>query len=106
VIRDRGAMGREVDDGLIENVYRLQIMNTAEATHRYRISVSGIDGIRLATPDEVTLAGTEARGVPVRVRVEQGNGAPGSNKIEFRLTSLDGQNVMVTEKAVFFVPRN
>ncbi|MFP5394390.1 MAG: cytochrome c oxidase accessory protein CcoG, partial [Gammaproteobacteria bacterium] len=28
VLRDRGSMGREVDDGLIENVYRLQVMNT------------------------------------------------------------------------------
>src|SRR6476661_4533117 len=28
VLRDRGAMGREVDGGVIENVYRLQIMNT------------------------------------------------------------------------------
>ncbi len=106
VIRDRGAMGREVEDDLIENVYRLQIMNTAETAHRYRISVSGIATIRLATPDEVALAGTASRGVPVTVRVARGSGAPGSNKIEFQLTSLDGQNVMVKEKAVFFVPRN
>ena len=45
VIRDRGSMGREIEDGMIENVYRLQIMNTEETAHRYRISVSGIDGI-------------------------------------------------------------
>src|SRR6476620_1728770 len=31
VLRDRGAMGRELDDGMIENVYRLQIMNTSES---------------------------------------------------------------------------
>jgi hypothetical protein len=30
VIRDRGSMGREVEDGMIENVYRLQVMNTSE----------------------------------------------------------------------------
>jgi cytochrome c oxidase accessory protein FixG len=30
VIRDRGSMGREIEDGMIENVYRLQIMNTEE----------------------------------------------------------------------------
>ncbi|OGB20795.1 MAG: cytochrome c oxidase accessory protein CcoG [Burkholderiales bacterium RIFCSPLOWO2_02_FULL_57_36] len=106
VIRDRGAMGREVEDGLIENVYRLQIMNTAETTHRYRISVSGIESIRLATPDEVVLEGTASRGMPVKVRIARGNAAPGSNRIEFELRSLDGSNVVVKEKAVFIVPRD
>jgi polyferredoxin len=45
VIRDRGSMGREVEDGIIENVYRLQVINTDERGHRYRISASGIDGL-------------------------------------------------------------
>jgi cytochrome c oxidase accessory protein FixG len=106
VIRDRGAMGREVEDGMIENVYRLQIMNTAETPHRYKISVSGIDTIALATPDEVSLAGTETRAVPVRVRVAHGMGHPGSNKIEFELKAIDDLHSHVEEKAVFFVPRN
>jgi polyferredoxin len=30
VMRDRGALGREVEDGGLENVYRLQIMNTGK----------------------------------------------------------------------------
>jgi cytochrome c oxidase accessory protein FixG len=105
VMRDRGAMGREVEDGIIENVYRLQIMNTDEAPHRYRIEVSGIDSIALATPDEVALAGTESRAVPVRVRVAHGKAHPGSNHIEFELKAIDGAHIKVEEKAVFIVPR-
>src|SRR5690606_23084083 len=31
IIRDRGALGREVAGGLIENVYRLQFINTSES---------------------------------------------------------------------------
>ncbi|HTN65596.1 MAG TPA: cytochrome c oxidase accessory protein CcoG [Burkholderiaceae bacterium] len=106
VIRDRGALGREVEDGMIENVYRLQIMNTDEAPHRYRISVSGIDTIELVTPNEVELEATGSRALPVRVRVAPGVGRPGSNKIEFKLKSIDDEHVQVEEKAVFFVPRN
>ncbi|MGZ3237785.1 MAG: cytochrome c oxidase accessory protein CcoG [Burkholderiaceae bacterium] len=106
VIRDRGVMGREVEDGMIENVYRLQIMNTAETPHRYKITVSGIDTIALATQDEVSLAGTETRAVPVRVRVAHGKGHPGSNKIEFELKAIDDIHFHVEEKAVFFVPRD
>jgi len=105
VIRDRGSLGREVDDGMIENVYRLQIMNTAETAHRFSLRVSGIESIALATPDEVQLNGTESRAVPIRVRVAHGAGKPGSNKIFFELTAVDDASLHVKEKAVFFVPR-
>ncbi len=105
VIRDRGAMGREVEDGMIENVYRLQIMNTDERTHRYHIAVSGIETIALASQEVVELHGTESRAVPVRVRVAHGKGDKGSNKIAFELQALDDERVHVKEKAVFIVPR-
>ena len=105
VIRDRGAMGREVENGMIENVYRLQVMNTEERTHRYKISVSGIDSIVMASADEIELKPTESRAVPVRVRVAHGKGEKGSNKIAFELQSLDDKEVQVREKAVFIVPR-
>jgi cytochrome c oxidase accessory protein FixG len=106
VIRDRGAMGREVEDGMIENVYRLQIMNTGETAHRYVLTVSGIDSIALVDQQEISLAGTETRAVPVRVRVAHGKGEPGSNKIAFELKATDESALQVKEKAVFFVPRN
>ncbi|MDB5840393.1 MAG: putative ferredoxin [Herminiimonas sp.] len=105
VIRDRGAMGREVEDGMVENVYRLQIMNTAESSHRYKIAVSGIESIALVTPDEVALEGTATRAVPVRVRIGHGKGQPGSNKIVFELKALDDARLQVKEDAVFFVPK-
>ncbi len=105
VIRDRGSMGREVEDGQIENVYRLQIMNTDEAAHRYRLTVEGIDSVRLAGQDEIVLGSTESRGVPVSVRTDAGKGDKGSNKIYFTLTAVDNPQVQVKEKAVFFVPR-
>jgi polyferredoxin len=106
VIRDRGAMGKELEDGMIENVYRLQVMNTDEAPHRYRISVSGIETIALATPDVVALDGTASRAVPVKVRLASGKGVRGSNKIKFELQSLDQPSLRVNEKAVFFVPQH
>ena len=47
VMRDRGMLAREAQPGVIENVYRLQIMNTDEAPHRYRIVASGVPGLVL-----------------------------------------------------------
>jgi polyferredoxin len=98
-------MGREIEDGMIENVYRLQIMNTEETAHRYRISVSGIDGIALQGGSDIALAPTESRGVPVNIRIPAGVGEKGSNKIFVTITDTDNPDVQVSEKAVFFVPR-
>jgi polyferredoxin len=106
VIRDRGAMGREVEDGKIENVYRLQIMNTDEDMHHFRLSVEGIDSIHLdGAAKEIELGPTESRAVPVRVRVDAGAGQKGSNKIWFTLQVTDGDEAAIKEKAVFFIPR-
>jgi cytochrome c oxidase accessory protein FixG len=105
VIRDRGAMGREVDDGLIENVYRLQVMNTAETAHTFRIAVSGLASVSLASEPLVTLDGASARAVPVRVRVPRAEAKTGSNHIVFELTAIDDPALRVLEKAVFIVPK-
>jgi polyferredoxin len=105
VIRDRGSMGREVEDGMIENVYRLQIMNTTEQTHVYKIAVSGIDTLAQVTADTVAVNATETKGYPVRLRAAHGAGKPGSNKIDVTLTAVDDPSLHVKESAVFIVPR-
>jgi cytochrome c oxidase accessory protein FixG len=45
VIRDRGALAREAVPGVIENVYRLQLMNTDDTPRRFTISAAGVPGI-------------------------------------------------------------
>ena len=105
VMRDRGSMGREVGDGVIENVYRLQVMNTGETAHRFRIAVSGVPTIRLAEQEDVVLDGASTRAVPVRVQAERGELAGGSHPIVFELTAIDAPMLKVQEKAVFIVPR-
>jgi cytochrome c oxidase accessory protein FixG len=105
VMRDRGSMGREVGENQIENVYRLQVMNTGETAHRFSITVSGLPGIRLAEQQEVLLDGATTRAVPVRVQAERGELAGGSHKIEFVLTAVDQPQLTVRETAVFIVPR-
>jgi cytochrome c oxidase accessory protein FixG len=105
VIRDRGSMGREVENGMIENVYRLQIMNTTEQGHTYRIRAGGIETLQVAVPDTVQVGPTETRAVPIRLRADHGRGQAGSNKITIELTALDDPSLAVKEKAVFIVPR-
>jgi polyferredoxin len=46
VIRDRANVTRDPSDPLVQNVYRLQIMNTQERPAQFTIAVSGIEGIK------------------------------------------------------------
>ncbi|GAB3383448.1 cytochrome c oxidase accessory protein CcoG [Massilia agri] len=105
VIRDRGSMGREVEDGMIENVYRLQLMNTLEDAQRLRIAVSGIGSARVVEGEVVDIDPATTRAIPVRVRVNPGEAMPGSNRIAFHVTSIDGHGLAVEEDAVFLVPK-
>jgi polyferredoxin len=102
VIRDRAAISREVEGGLIENVYRLQIMNTTEAERRFEVRAAGLPGIHVVSEPSVAVDAAASRMVPVRVRVPPG-AAPGTHAIEFVVTALDDEGVAVREKSVFIV---
>jgi cytochrome c oxidase accessory protein FixG len=103
VIRDRGALAREVEGGQVENVYRLQIMNTTETAREVEIAVAGVPALQLATEPRVRLAPTESRMVPVRVRADPALVPPGTHKIQFSVRALDDERVAVTEKSVFLM---
>ena len=105
IIRDRGTLGREVEDGMIENVYRLQFINSAESARRFRISVDGIDTAFVASEPEVQIDAAGNRMVPVRVRIQPGQGKPGSNPVRFRIIAIDDPAVAVDEKSTFYIPR-
>ncbi len=105
VIRDRGALAREVEQGYIENVFRLQIMNATESKQRYAIRVDGLTGLKLASEPEVEVLPTEVRSLAVRVQLPPGAAASGSHPMKFSIQSVSDQSNHVEEKAVFLVPR-
>ena len=70
VVRDRATLAREVEDGVVENLYRLQVMNAAESTQRFVLDVQGIEGLRVVSPSgELALGPAEARWVTVALRL-------------------------------------
>ncbi len=112
VVRDRGSLARIVENGQIENVYRLQVMNNQEQPQTYRVGVTGMPSIALTAPVEFTLAPAEARWITLGVRVpyEIGQSAGGgAHPIRFEIDRLAsaGQHgsVKAREKSTFVVPR-
>jgi len=68
VIRDRQTLSREVENGQIENLYQLRIINMENRAHHYRIKASGIEGLRMMVGDnvEVPALGTVNQNVVLR----------------------------------------
>jgi cytochrome c oxidase accessory protein FixG len=106
VIRDRGALAREAAPGVIENVYRLQIMNTGEIAQRFSIAAEGVPGITVVGVDQpVALAGASSRLVPLRLQAPADAAKPGANRIEFVVSSVDDPSLVSHEKSTFLFPR-
>lgn len=104
VIRDRSLLAREADDGRIENVYNLKIMNTTEEPKRYSLSVEGMDGIEIVGERLVEVASAENHEVTVVVRVPPESGKKGANTIYFDIKAQNHDKIAVHEKASFLMP--
>ena len=104
VIRDRSILAREADDGRIENVYNLKIMNTTEEPKRYALSVEGIEGMEIVGERIVEVASAENHEVTVVVRVPAESGKTGANTIYFDIKAMNHDGIAVHEKATFLMP--
>jgi polyferredoxin len=118
VVRDRGALARMVEDGRVENVYRLQLMNATEQPQRLRVEVEGLPGATVHAWSVVDLLATESRWVPVAVQIapqEASALSAGAHPFTFRIRLIgagsgDGagpgpRTAELHEKSTFIVPR-
>ena len=104
VVRDRASLARATQEGTLENVYRLQIMNVQEKPQTYALSVRGLPQLRITTDTEVQVGAAQARWIVLRADIPYGSVEPGSHKIEFQIVET-GDRSTVVEKSVFIVPR-
>ncbi len=108
VVRDRGTLARLVEDGFIENTYRLQVMNATETPQRYRVMITGLEGAVMQGQTEVSIGPTESRWMPVNVRVPPHVAkrlGVGAHELAFEITSTERPDTRLLEKSTFIVPR-
>jgi len=109
VIKDRGVMAREVGNGDIENVYRLQIMNGLEHEQTYTTSVHGMPGLSMATNPALTVAATGIGSLTVRLTLSSINAQRLRGQVSpivFDVqTKTPGKNMLIEERSTFVIPR-
>ena len=114
VMRDRGALAREVDGVRIENVYRIQIMNASEHSMRVGIKASGLDNLTVLNSQgkeiaEIVVDPASNQLLPVKVSTGIDQNEPGNYPIQFDISAeeQDGaKSIHRTrdEKSSFIIP--
>lgn len=103
-IRDRGALFNEVSGNLIQNVYTLKIANKEQVERVYRISVEGLEGLRLVNEPEVKISAGELLDYPIRLQIDRNNLRQANSAITFTVETVDEPKVSATTESRFMGP--
>jgi cytochrome c oxidase accessory protein FixG len=103
VLRDRNSLYRLTDDGQVDNVYTLRILNKTEKEQRLRIEVRGGSPLTLLPDREYIVGSGAVYSLPLRVR-RAAYEPLGPETIEITARSLDDPGIHVTTDARFLAP--
>lgn len=105
IIRDRNALYGETNEGLVENIYTLKLINMDSKAHTYTLDVTGLkDMILVNRQGEVTVQSGEVIELPVRIQVDPVNLEKTGSDIEFSLQATDDPELKVIETGRFIGP--
>lgn len=102
--RDRNALYRENNEGLIENTYTLQILNKSQKDSEYKIDIQGLEDYQFIGERQVKVVAGEAFKEPISVAVDPYDLATPVTTITITVTTLDGE-YQVYEETRFFKGR-
>ncbi len=102
VLRDRNTLYRELDDGRMENVFTLRLINKDQHPHTFRVTALNLPDAVVDSDEPLqTVPAEDVKSVVVRVRVPAGSGH-GGRDFAFRAQSTDDTQLTVTSRARFF----
>ncbi|WP_172147409.1 MULTISPECIES: cytochrome c oxidase accessory protein CcoG [Pseudomonas] len=92
VLKDR-VLYRENEEGRIENVYTLKIMNKAQQPVTYLIEADGLDGLVYEGKREIKALAGEVLALPVELSIDPEKLPSSTNEIMFRIRSADDESI-------------
>jgi polyferredoxin len=93
-----------LDDGRVENVYDLKIMNKTEQPHRFAVHVRGAGTLAL-DPEPAIFTVRSGEVFPAAIRVRRPAYEPlGSQTVFFEIRSVEEPTLRASSKARFIAP--
>ncbi len=102
MLRDRNTLYRELDDGRIENVFSVRIINKDQRGHEFRLSSLGLANATIDSDAPTQHVNAEdVKTVVVRVRIPAGQ-EHGGHDFSILAQAVDGPGLTVISRARFF----
>ncbi|MDZ4338516.1 MAG: cytochrome c oxidase accessory protein CcoG, partial [Pseudomonas sp.] len=103
VLKDR-VLYRENEEGRIENVYTLKIMNKAQHEVTYLIEADGLDGLVYEGKREIKALAGEVLSLPVELSIDPEKLPSSTNEISFHLNAVDDPTIKTDAASRFIGP--
>jgi polyferredoxin len=103
VLRDRNSLYRLTDDGNVDNVYTLRILNKTEREQNFRVEARGASPLTLLPQRVYSVSSGAVYSLPLRVRRAAYDPA-GAETIQITVRSVDDPGVHATTRARFLAP--
>lgn len=98
IIKDRAALVRETNDGLLENVYQAHITNVTPQKQHFTIIADGLEGIRVfSEPKTIEVPAGDTLSVTLNVQVAPEHASEGAHPIQFIIQSVETKNIEYEE---------
>ena len=115
VMRDRGALAREVDGIRLENIYRIQIMNSSEYPMKVSLKALGLEDLKILNSqgkeiEQIEVAPASNQLLPITLSTMIGSNESGNYPIHFNIEAQEfvGSKTLIRkryEKSTFIIPR-
>jgi cytochrome c oxidase accessory protein FixG len=103
IIRDRSSLYRETNEGWIENVYTLKILNKSQQDQSFSVEVIGLEGHIFNGQSEINVGGGEVFNLPISIALDPYAINSAVTEFTFKIQTLgeDGLDVWVEEPSKF-----
>jgi polyferredoxin len=95
IIRDRNSLYRETNEGLIENVYTLKILNKSQEVRTYTIAVKGLPDYEYLGEQVVQVDGGEVFSLPISIATDAYNLNERVTEIYFHVQTRDKDGTLI-----------
>ena len=102
VMRDRGALSREVNGDQVGNIYRIQVMNSSESPMKLQLAIKGLDHAEIFNSqnqiiNQIEVPASTNLMLPLKVRISQDSLSIGPHPVVFVMqgqeTKTNGQQI-------------
>jgi len=105
IIRDRNTLFRETNEGLVENVYIVKLLNMDQQDHTYQITAEGIEGLTLELAQQnLTVPMGKVVDIPLSLRADPAKLAKRSVNVSITAQAIDNPTLKVSRDSRFVGP--